>query len=79
MTDTETAEEKIERYEATLRAISTCQLTGVDYGDWVQSTCEDALAGLYPECWNCGTFVHDGPCVGEPDEEEPPIPEQEEV
>lgn len=31
----------------------------------VQAVCEDALEGLFPECWNCGTAVHDGPCVGE--------------
>ena len=61
----ETPEEKIARYEATLRAITKCTLTGPDFGDWVQSVCEDALEGLYPECWNCGTFVHDGACAGE--------------
>ena len=61
----ETAEQKIERLEATLRAIKSCTLTGVDFGDWVQAVCEDALEGLHPECWNCGTYVHDGPCVQE--------------
>jgi hypothetical protein len=61
----ETTEEKVARYEATLRAIASCTLTGVDFGDWVQAACEDALEGLYPECWNCGTYVHEGPCVGE--------------
>lgn len=59
----ETLEQKLVRYELTLRAIASCTLTGVDYGDWVQSTIEDALDGLFPECYNCGTFVHDGPCV----------------
>lgn len=61
----ETPEEKIARYEATLRAISQCTLTGVDYGDWVQAVVDDALEGLWPECWNCGTHVHEGPCVSE--------------
>jgi hypothetical protein len=65
MNEKDTDEQKIKRYEATLRAIRDCSLTGVDFGDWVQSVCEDALEGLWPECWNCGTFVHDGPCVGE--------------
>jgi hypothetical protein len=65
----ETAEQKIARYEQTFRAIAACTLTGVDYGDWVQSVVEDALEGLYPECWNCGTFVHDGVCAGETEEE----------
>ena len=62
---TETAEQRAHRYELTLKAIAGCPLSGVDYGDWVQSVVEDALAGLFPECWNCGTFVHEGPCVGE--------------
>ena len=59
----ESAEEKAARLEMTIRAIANCTLTGVDFGDWVQVTCEDALDGLWPECWNCGTHVHDGPCV----------------
>lgn len=61
----ETPGQTIHRLELTLRAIAACTLTGADYGDWVQSVCEDALEGLFPECWNCGTFVHDGPCVGD--------------
>jgi hypothetical protein len=61
----ETLEQKVERYERTLRAISTCTLTGLEFGDWVQQVVDDALDGLWPECWNCGTAVHDGPCVGE--------------
>lgn len=65
----ETLEQKVERYELTLRAISVCTLTGVDFGDWVQAVVEDALHGLMPECWNCGTFVHQGPCAGGQDEE----------
>jgi hypothetical protein len=67
----ETPEERAERYEKTLRAIAACTLTGVDYGDWVQSVCEDALEGLWPECWNCGTAVHDGPCAGDDAEGSP--------
>jgi hypothetical protein len=61
----ETPEEQLRRYELTLKAIAGCPLTGVDYGDWVQSVVEDAISGLWPECWNCGTYVHDGPCAGE--------------
>jgi hypothetical protein len=66
----ETAEAKAARYERTLRAIKDCTLTGVDFGDWVQAACEDALDGLEPECYNCGTFVHAGPCVAEDKEPE---------
>ena len=65
----ETPEQKIARYEATLRAIQACTLTGVDYGDWIQAVVDDALEGLWPECWNCGTHVHEGLCVGEGDDE----------
>lgn len=61
----ETTEEQLRRYDLTLKAIAACTLTGVDYGDWVQSVVEDALSGLWPECWNCGTCVHEGPCAGE--------------
>lgn len=60
----ETPDEQLRRYEATLQAIARCPLTGVDFGDWVQMVVEDALVGLWPECWDCGTHVHDGPCVG---------------
>lgn len=60
-----------ERYRLTLAAIRDCKLTGVDYGDWVQSVAYDALDNeLLPECYNCGTFVHEGPCVSEDEEEE---------
>ena len=52
-----------DRYERTLKAIKVCTLTGVDYGDWIQACVEDALDGQEPECWNCGTAVHEGPCV----------------
>lgn len=76
----EELEMKLYRYEQTLKAIKDCTLTGTDFGDWVQAACEDALEGLLPECYNCGTFVHAGPCV----EDEPaessarPLPEEHE-
>jgi hypothetical protein len=60
------AEEK-DLYRRFLQAIARCRLTGVDFGDYVQAVCESALAGEWAECWNCGTAVHDGPCVGEGD------------
>ena len=65
----ETAEERATRYERALKAIRGCTLTGVDFGDWVQACCEDVLDGLEAECWNCGTHVHDGPCVGNSEED----------
>lgn len=52
-----------ERYRLTLQAISKSKLTGVEFGDWVQAVCDDALAGEWPECSTCETAVHDGPCV----------------
>ena len=61
----ETADQRAARYEMALRSIATCELTGPDFGDWVQAVTEDALAGAWPECWRCGTAVHDGPCVAE--------------
>lgn len=61
----ESAEERALRYERALSAIAKCELTGVEFGDYVQALCEDVLAGAEPECWNCGTAVHDGPCVGD--------------
>ncbi len=64
---TETPEQRARRFELTLKAIATSTLCGVDFGDWVQSAAEDALAGLWPECYMCGTAVHEGPCVGEGD------------
>jgi hypothetical protein len=67
--------ERARRYELTLQAISKCTLTGVDFGDWVQAACEDALAGRWPECYQCGTAVHDGPCVSGGDS--PPGPQTE--
>jgi hypothetical protein len=66
----ETPEEQLHRYELTFRAIAQCTLVGADFGVWVQSVIEDALSGLWPECWNCGTYVHDGPCAGESDDVE---------
>ena len=52
-------------YRLTLETIAACPLTGRDFGDYVQAVCHDALAGEWPECWNCGTAVHDGACVGD--------------
>lgn len=51
-----------------LQTISKCTLKGVDFGDYVQTVCDTALLGEWPECWNCGTAVHDGPCVRRRDE-----------
>lgn len=56
--------EEIRRLKLAILAISTCELTGVAFGDYVQSLCEDVLEGEWPECWNCGTPVHDGLCAG---------------
>ena len=64
----ETAEVGLARLERGIRAIAACTLTGVDFGDWVQAVCEDLLDGLEAQCWNCETAVHDGPCVGEVEE-----------
>lgn len=61
----ESLQQKVERYERTLKAISTSKLTGVAFGDWVQSACEDTLEGFEAECPECGTAVHDGECVKE--------------
>jgi len=52
------------RYEHGIRAISNSTLEGVDFGDWVQSVCEDLLAGEYAACPDCGAPVHEGPCGG---------------
>jgi hypothetical protein len=70
MNPNETTEQKCLRYELTLKAIRDSKLTGVDFGDWVQQACEDVLEGLMPECPDCGTFAHEGPCVGESDDVE---------
>lgn len=64
----ESPEFRAARYERLLRAIAACPLNGADFGDWVQSAVVDSLAGLEAECWECGTHVHDGPCVGDGDE-----------
>jgi hypothetical protein len=37
MDENETAEERAARYERGIRAIGSSKLTGVDFGDWVQS------------------------------------------
>lgn len=59
----ETPTETIARYERGLRAIKNSTLSNVDFGDWVQALVEDLLDGLEAECPECGTCVHDGPCV----------------
>jgi hypothetical protein len=59
-------------YRAALRAISACKLIGVEYGDWTQAVCDDALDGIWPECYTCGTAIHDGPCVSKDPEEAKP-------
>ena len=66
----ETLEQKCARYERAVRAIKDCTLGPVDFGDYVQCVCEDVLDGQEAECWNCGTCVHEGPCVGEGDKTE---------
>jgi len=65
VTDQETAEQTVARYERALRAIAACTLTCADFGDWVQAVCEDVLDGLEAQCPNCETAVHDGRCVSE--------------
>ena len=65
MPDYESDADPAARYERALRAIAASTLTGVDFGDWVQAVCEDVLAGGEVECPQCGTPVHDGPCVGD--------------
>jgi hypothetical protein len=65
----ETAEQRAARYQRTLEAIRDCTLEGVDFGDWVQAAVEDALDGIWPECWKCGTPVHEGACVGDGESE----------
>ncbi len=62
-------EARVTRYERGLRAIAASTLLGADFADWVQAVSEDLLAGHEAECPECGTVLHDGPCVGtEPDE-----------
>jgi hypothetical protein len=56
------------RYERAFRAIRDCTLVGTEFGEWVQCVCEDVLDGAEAECWNCGTVLHEGPCVGEAEE-----------
>lgn len=64
---TETAAERIARYERAFKAIKDCELAPIDFGDYVQSLVIDVLNGEEPECWNCGTVAHEGPCVAEAD------------
>lgn len=65
----ETDAQQAARYERALKAIQACTLTGADFGDWVQAVCEDVLEGFEAECWNCGTDVHEGPCVSDGSDE----------
>jgi hypothetical protein len=72
----ESHEERADRYERALRAIRDSTLTGMCFGDWVQACCEDVLDGNEAECPECGTVVHDGPCVGdEPEQDEAHAPD----
>jgi hypothetical protein len=64
----ETAEAQVARYERALKAIKDSKLGGVAFGDWVQSCVEDVLDGSEAECPECGTVVHEGPCVGNGEE-----------
>jgi hypothetical protein len=73
----ESLKNESERYRLTLAAIRDSELTGVDFGDWVQAAVQDALDGLMPECPNCGTFVHEGACVEEAEEEKIGGPDSE--
>lgn len=52
-----------ERLTHGIKAIAGCTLTGVDFGDYVQSACEDLLDGGWAECPKCGTAAHEGACV----------------
>lgn len=56
----ETSEEKVARYELTLKAIHSSKLEGADFGEWARRTCEEVLEGLFPECPFCGTAIHEG-------------------
>lgn len=51
--------EDAERYEKVLEAIKS----RVDYDDWVQDCCREALDGRWPKCWICGAPVHSGRCM----------------
>lgn len=66
----ETADERAERYERTLLAIAESPLVGAEFGDWVQSACEDALDGVEPECPECGRPVHPGKCADAEDSDD---------
>jgi hypothetical protein len=73
----EPPEARVIRYERTLRAIAESKLTGIDYADWVQAACDDALQGLWPECPECGTAVHEGPCVSAAAPSDPTQPKED--
>lgn len=69
-TPDETAEQRAARYERGLRGIARSTLTGADFGDWVQATCEELLDGGEAECPLCSTPIHEGACVSDNPEEE---------
>jgi hypothetical protein len=52
-----------DRFRRGIMAIRDCELTGVDFGDYVQAVVEDLLMGGEVECSKCGTMAHDGECV----------------
>lgn len=64
----ETAEARAARYERGLRGFTTVRgliARDDDFSEWAQATAKELLEGGEAECPNCGTFVHDGPCVSD--------------
>lgn len=53
----------VRRLERGLIAIRDSPLSGADFTDWIQCVVEDLLDGGEAECPECGTCVHEGPCV----------------
>jgi hypothetical protein len=53
------------RFERAIRAIQRSTLCGADFADWVQTVCDDVVEGNEAECSECGTTVHEGPCVSD--------------
>jgi hypothetical protein len=70
------ARETRDRYERAIRELAKTDrpvVLGISPGDWeeyVQQTCLDLLDGIEASCANCGTEIHDGPRVGDFDEDE---------
>lgn len=52
------------RCRTALKAFAASTLEGDEYADWVQSVCEDVLAGQDPSCPECGQtlLAHDESC-----------------